>query len=398
MNKSNSPKHNPESFDEDLKFSSIKVSLGPSSDIEENIYDSDEEVENDRVLPLAPEIHEVSVMYHRDEQEKLKQHFRTMWKWVGKDLKNHETNHKIRIFTFTWNMFGKVPPKNLGEIFPKHCKHHIYAISTQECMRSIGKSLFYSSKKSWESLLQHHFGHEYVLLSANTIGATHLAIFVHYSIHGLIANIENKTIKTGVGNIIANKGGVAISFSLAGTRLLFIGCHLAAGQNGVNQRNNDFERIEKEACNEGTRASSNADFSIILGDLNYRINGSREDVEILINHEIFEPLLKGDQLKIEMTENTLFAGFQEGLINFPPSYRFDIGTSNYDTSKKQRVPSWTDRVIYKGNQDLMQKSYGCIENCLKSDHKPVFAQFVLLYDHEVKQLTTSVKSRACRIF
>lgn len=30
---------------------------------------------------------------------------------------------------------------------------------------------------------------------------------------------------------------------------------------------------------------------------------------------------------------------------FPPSYKYDLGTDVYDTSDKQRVPSWTVRCV-----------------------------------------------------
>jgi hypothetical protein len=39
--------------------------------------------------------------------------------------------------------------------------------------------------------------------------------------------------------------------------------------------------------------------------------------------------------------------FSEGKINFPPTYKFDKGTLIYDTSKKKRTPSWTDRIIWR---------------------------------------------------
>ena len=298
-------------------------------------------------------------------------------------------------------MFGKDPPTDLNEVLPRHCRHHLYVIATQECLRSIGKSLFYSSKKQWEAKVGYHLGEEYTQISAATIGATHLLVFGHMSIMHLITRVETQTVATGVGNFIGNKGAVAVSFCVGGTSLLFVGCHLAAGQNSVIHRNNDFQRIEREACKDGQgfKASDNVDFCFFIGDLNYRINGSKEDVEVLITHELFPILLSGDQLSKELRENTVFSGFVEGSIGFPPTYRFDCGTHRYDTSKKQRIPAWTDRIIYKKKDDsLVQKSYGCISSCTQSDHKPVFSQFLLKYNYIPRVSIKIEKSRACEIF
>ena len=45
-------------------------------------------------------------------------------------------------------------------------------------------------------------------------------------------------------------------------------------------------------------------------------------------------------------KNPYFKHYKEGKITFIPSYKFDLGTDVYDTSKKQRTPSWTDRILY----------------------------------------------------
>ena len=37
----------------------------------------------------------------------------------------------------------------------------------------------------------------------------------------------------------------------------------------------------------------------------------------------------------------VFQGFSEQPIKFPPTYKFDINSDIYDSSEKQRVPSWT---------------------------------------------------------
>ena len=39
----------------------------------------------------------------------------------------------------------------------------------------------------------------------------------------------------------------------------------------------------------------------------------------------------------------VFQDFHEGRIKFKPTYKYDIGTDNYDTSPKLRIPSYTVR-------------------------------------------------------
>ncbi len=48
---------------------------------------------------------------------------------------------------------------------------------------------------------------------------------------------------TGVGNVLGNKGGVAVTFTLLGARVLLVGAHFAAHDQNVERRNADFHRI-----------------------------------------------------------------------------------------------------------------------------------------------------------
>lgn len=70
-------------------------------------------------------------------------------------------------------------------------------------------------------------------------------------------------------------------------------------------------------------------------------------------------------------------------IKFAPTYKYDPGTNIYDTryvfisliminllSEKNRVPSWTDRIMYSCNR-FVGENYGRVE-VDASDHKPVF--------------------------
>lgn len=40
---------------------------------------------------------------------------------------------------------------------------------------------------------------------------------------------------------------------------------------------------------------------------------------------------------------SIFEGFHEGPVHFLPTYKFDIGCNVYDTTSKQRTPSYTVR-------------------------------------------------------
>lgn len=51
-------------------------------------------------------------------------------------------------------------------------------------------------------------------------------------------------------------------------------------------------------------------------------------------------IVEYDQLAFEKTKYGFLSFFREAPITFLPTYKFDLGTHNYDTSKKQRVPSW----------------------------------------------------------
>lgn len=89
------------------------------------------------------------------------------------------------------------------------------------------------------------------------------------------------------------------------------------------------------------------DVVIILGDLNYRVDKPYRDAVALCADREVDELLEDDQLRKEMRHPlTPWKGFVDLRPTFLPTYRFDLGTSVYDTSPKQRIPAFTDRVLY----------------------------------------------------
>lgn len=282
---------------------------------------------------------------------------------------------EIHILAVTWNMKGKSCPGDISDILLKESPHHLYIVSVQECLRSIALSIFYASKRDWEEKVMRTLGEDYKLIISDSLGGTSLLLIAHVSLCHLISNPQVDTVATGFFNLIPNKGGIGISFMLAGKKVLAVGCHLTSGEGCAKQRNDDLNRIEKELQlgNGELIVSERFDCVILCGDLNYRILGSSEMVRYLISENERWILLKKDELMVEMSLGNAAVGFIEGEIGFQPTYK--LKKNNF---VKNRVPSWTDRILYKDKTNtLIQETYGSIITNSYSDHRPVFSQFTM---------------------
>lgn len=56
-----------------------------------------------------------------------------------------------------------------------------------------------------------------------------------------------------------------------------------------------------------------------------------------------------DQCRRERVAGRAFKGMREGVLRFPPTYKFDKGATSrmaYDSGEKHRIPAWCDRVLW----------------------------------------------------
>jgi len=192
-------------------------------------------------------------------------------------------------------------------------------------------------------------------------------------------------VATGVGNRLGNKGGIGIRICLGTTQLLVVNSHLAAHQGKWDERNAQFNRIANDLHRTFTGKPVQPDkiplideFDLVvwMGDLNYRINSTREVVDTCLEKNMHQVLLQYDELRQCMDRGSCFVGYLEGPLNFRPTYKFDKGSDTYDSSPKMRIPSWTDRILYKQNGEMKLLSYKSIPDLRTSDHRPVCASFV----------------------
>lgn len=96
------------------------------------------------------------------------------------------------------------------------------------------------------------------------------------------------------------------------------------------------------------------DYRFFLGDMNFRIEygnfETRHMLEECVNlagakkfQDAFrklDELFKYDQFNLYKNSYSLTNEYQEGVIRFLPTYKYDANSNVYDTSKKQRIPSW----------------------------------------------------------
>lgn len=75
--------------------------------------------------------------------------------------------------------------------------------------------------------------------------------------------------------------------------------------------------------------------------------------------EILTYLISQDQLTQAKYASEVLDGYKEGNITFLPTYKYDPNTDVYDTSKKQRTPSWYTNMT----KTLLNKYLGLTESC-----------------------------------
>ena len=105
------------------------------------------------------------------------------------------------------------------------------------------------------------------------------------------------------------------------------------------------------ACEQRMLSPDDHDIIIFLGDLNYRIAKHVPDAHVfaLIEAGRLTELAELDQLNMEKDNGSIFEGFHEGILNFPPTYKYLHRSSEYDrrAEKKARCPAWCDRVLWR---------------------------------------------------
>jgi len=291
------------------------------------------------------------------------------------------------LFVGTWNVNGQSPEGGLDNWLEVHMEApDLYVLGFQELDLSWWAFLFQESVKEdeWIKAVKESLPAKasYLMVKKIRLVGMMLLVFSKEDHVDVLHQVSVGSVGTGIQGIFhkwGNKGGVAISLKIHDTNLCFVNCHLAAGEIEVERRNQDYYLINEGISfniDNTTKPQLLSDSEIIIwmGDLNYRLNLKCDTIKNILSEGNLSKLRGKDQLNQQRKLGKVFKGFQEGIIMFRPTYKYDIGTSRWDSSRKVRSPAWTDRILWRG-ESITQSAYRSHEDMLISDHKPVSAIF-----------------------
>ena len=298
----------------------------------------------------------------------------------------------------TWNLAATSPSSKDAKFLERLRRHDLVCVCVQELEDLKPRRQPGHRAEAWTQLLAEKFpAKTHQIVADQSAGPVRLTILQRRK--SKLVKVEACTcgdVACGIGNVLRNKGCAAAFLDLkvrydkvsGSAKLLVVSAHLAAHAHKAADRDQDFHRICRELLPQmpsewGAHDLLDCvDCCLFAGDLNYRLDLPRAEAERGAIAGDYASLLDYDQLKRRKAQGTAFADFFEGAINFAPTFKFDQRSSTYDSSKKMRTPSWTDRVLYiprssrKKSPELTLASYDSVDT-RSSDHRPVIATFAL---------------------
>uniref|UniRef100_A0AAY4ERF6 Inositol polyphosphate-related phosphatase domain-containing protein n=2 Tax=Denticeps clupeoides TaxID=299321 RepID=A0AAY4ERF6_9TELE len=270
---------------------------------------------------------------------------------------------RFRLHMVTWNVATAEPPDNVSSLLrlqsPKTTD--LYVIGLQEVKAAPLKFVAdLAFEDSWSHLFMNTLAPlGYIKVSSIRMQGLLLLFFSRLEHIPFIRDIQVSYTRTGIYGYWGNKGGVSIRLSFYGHMLCFLNCHLAAHMIYAKVRVEEFEHILGVQAYSSQKCPHILDHKVVFwfGDLNFRIaDHGMHFVRTCINNEQFHLLWPKDQLIMMKKETSSLQEFQEGPLDFQPTYKFDLNSDSYDSrvqktwlgyNGKKRKPAWTDRILWR---------------------------------------------------
>ncbi|KAF7403087.1 hypothetical protein HZH66_005354 [Vespula vulgaris] len=303
---------------------------------------------------------------------------------------------RLRIYFVTWNVATKYPVQDLHQLLNVTCGNlkslpDIYFIGLQEVKaqpQNMVLDIFFQEDPWTKSFREVLKDYDYVKIRSQRLQGLVLNMFCLRKHITHLRLVEAQYTRTGFGGMWGNKGAVSIRLNIYGVSICVVNTHLTPHDHLLTDRIADYNTILREHSFSAPDTSNILfhDYVFWIGDLNFRLHGedlTAIDIDLLVKKNQLNLLLERDQLKLVMRNGDAFAELNENVIEFPPTYKFEFASQEFDLKRR---PSWTDRILYKVNADVyddvtlsaLQLNYKSHSNYIQSDHKPVTGEFDIM--------------------
>ncbi|XP_043667490.1 inositol polyphosphate 5-phosphatase K-like isoform X1 [Vespula pensylvanica] len=299
----------------------------------------------------------------------------------------------LRIYFVTWNVATKYPVQDLHQLLNVTRGNlkslpDMYFIGLQEVKaqpQNMVLDIFFQEDPWTKSFREVLKDYDYVKIRSQRLQGLVLNMFCLRKHITHLRMVEAQYTRTGFGGMWGNKGAVSIRLNIYGVSICVVNTHLTPHDHLLTDRIADYNTILREHSFSAPDTSNILfhDYVFWIGDLNFRLHGedlTATDIDLLVKKNQLNLLLERDQLKLVMRNGDAFAELNENVIEFPPTYKFEFASQEFDLKRR---PSWTDRILYKVNADVyddvtlsaLQLNYKSHSNYIQSDHKPVTGEF-----------------------
>ncbi|KAG8231620.1 hypothetical protein J437_LFUL010298 [Ladona fulva] len=329
----------------------------------------------------------------------------------------------FRLYMLTWNVATRPPEEDvksmlgLREQMGSLNQPDMFVVGLQE-VKSQPQNMLMDALMGnpWTNAFRDPLARcGYIIIRTVRLQGIVLLVFILRKHLLRVRDIESLYTKTGFGGMWGNKGAVSVRFAVSGVSVCLLNCHLTPHDHLLADRISDYNIILDDQVF-SIKETANIffhDYVFWIGDLNFRLKeeaGTAVEIDEKLRRKgktsgnvtpdvkkssektledcesddfdsgNIKSLLEEDQLHFVMTSGAAFSELVEEPITFPPTYKFLFNSSDYDLKRR---PSWTDRILYRVNENAYenltlgakQLSYKSHPQYLQSDHKPVTAQF-----------------------
>ena len=304
-------------------------------------------------------------------------------------MKKEVINSKFNINYFLFS-------EKISKFISKNNLPDLYVLSFEEIVELNAGNVLISSNNELIELYKSKIVSELCknesydfLMEKNLVGIL-IFILIKSKYRDEIKNLNIIETKTGILGF-GNKGNYMLKFKFKNKDFVFVTGHLSAGdeKNDFDKRTNELVNIFNKLTEDNKTMSNLLYF--ICGDLNFRIDLPKEkfyEICSFNDNKYYKKDAKEKTISENQAKKCLYElkkydemnlikekfsdyNLKEGSINFPPTYKYVKGSLIYDN---KRTPSWTDRILYKGDKNVKCIFYDSVDLYI-SDHKPIIGLF-----------------------